>query len=159
MFEPSLFDKLFDENPQLPALAGFKRIGLDELKDLVARDLESLLNTRMFFSEEQLKEYPEAKHSVLSFGLNDFASLSLASINDRAAICRSIENTIARQEPRLKNVHVALEFGARSINALHFNINALLVVDAANEPVNFDAQLQPSSLQYSVSKTRFSKNT
>jgi type VI secretion system protein ImpF len=158
MFEPSLLDKLFDENPQLPALAGFKRISLDELKDMVARDLESLLNTRMFFSEEQLKDYPEAKHSMLSFGLNDFASLSLASITDRASICRSIENAIARQEPRLKNVRVSLELNERAINALHFGISALLVVDAANELVSFDAELQPSSLQYSVNKARFNRN-
>ena len=45
-FEPSLFDKLFDD----PPLAAVRRkLSLDELKDSVARDLEALLNTRVVF--------------------------------------------------------------------------------------------------------------
>jgi type VI secretion system protein ImpF len=40
-----------------------------------------------------------------------------------------------------------------TINRLSFSITGLLVASASEEPVNFDAVLQPSTLQYSISKT------
>ena len=39
-----------------------------------------------------------------------------------------------------------------SVNRLKFSITALLVVSTSEEPVNFDALLQPSTLQYSINK-------
>lgn len=150
-FEPSLFDKLFDP---VPAAAARRQLSLEHLKDSVARDLEALLNTRTAFDEDGRGTYPEALHSVASFGLRDFAGLSLANVHDRERICRSIERAIARHEPRLKEVEVTLELGRQAINALFFSIRALLVVRPAQEPVSFDAMLQPTTLQYSVDRTR-----
>jgi type VI secretion system protein ImpF len=155
-FEPSFLDKLFDNDPRSPAAAVLRRLSVDELKDTVARDIEALLNARIVFHEEDLKAFPECKRSILTYGMNDFAGLSLASHSDRVFICRSLELAIARHEPRLKNVYVNLEVDKNSINVLHFSIRALLVVDEAREPINFDALLQPSTLQYAVSKSRVS---
>ena len=67
-------------------------------------------------------------------------------------MCRSLEQTIARHEPRLRNVRASLEMEDGSTNRLNFAIAALLVLEAAQEPVSFDAVLQPSSLQYSITK-------
>jgi type VI secretion system protein ImpF len=54
-FEPSLFDKLFDD----PPLAAVRRkLSLDELKDSVARDLEALLNTRVVFDAALAQDFP-----------------------------------------------------------------------------------------------------
>ena len=61
---------------------------------------------------------------------------------------------IARHEPRLRNVRASLELRDDAVNCLNFSITALLVVHAAQEPVNFDAVLQPSSLHYTISKAR-----
>ena len=47
-----------------------------------------------------------------------------------------------------------LELQRQAINALHFSIRAVLVVNPAQEPVAFDALLRPTSLQYSVSRAR-----
>ncbi len=150
-FEPSLFDKLFDD----PPLAAVRRkLSLDELKDSVARDLEALLNTRVVFDEALAQDYPLAQASVASFGLADFAGLSLASVHDRQRICTGIERAVALHEPRLRDVWVELELQRQAINALHFSIRAVLVVNPAQEPVAFDALLQPTSLQYSVSRAR-----
>ena len=80
--------------------------------------------------------------------------MSLASSEDRAHICRCLEKSIGRHEPRLRNVRASLEIQDGSINRLNFAIAALLVVSSAKEPVNFDAVLQPSTLQYSISKSR-----
>ena len=153
-FAPGLFDKLMGGNGRANAHGIVTRLTLEELKDTVARDLESLLNTRAVIEEEILKPFPECGKSIVAYGLNDFAGLSLASTEDRAHICRCLEESIDRHEPRLRNVQASLELQDGSINRLNFAITAMLVVNTAQEPVNFDAVLQPSTLQYSISKSR-----
>lgn len=150
-FEPSLFDKLFDDQPVGPAR---RRLSLEQLKDSVARDLEALLNTRVVFADDFDAAFPLTARSVARFGLSDFAGFSLASVYDRRRICASIEAAIAAHEPRLREVRVDLELHRKTVNALYFSINALLVVRPAQEPVSFDALLQPTSLQYSVTRHR-----
>lgn len=150
-FEPSFFDKLFDDQP---VGAARRRLSLEQLKDSVARDLEALLNTRMAMDEELAESFPLVARSVAGFGLADFAGLSLANVYHRRKICSSIESAIAAHEPRLRDVRVDLELHRKTVNALYFSINAVLVVRPAQEPVSFDALLTPTSLQYSVSRHR-----
>ena len=153
-FAPGLLDKLLVGNKHRSSNDVVTRLSMEDLKDSVARDLEALLNTRKVIPESILLTYPECGKSIVTYGLNDFAGLSLASTDDRAFICRSLEQTIARHEPRLQNVVAALEVQEGSINRLNFAISAMLVVHPAQEPVSFDAVLQPSSLHYSISKGR-----
>ena len=153
-FEPSFLDKLFDDEPHLPASPAMRQLSLEELKATVARDVEAILNTRIALTEHELLALPECRKSVLTYGLNDFAGLSLASHYDRTFICKSIQQAIERHEPRLQQVAVTLEMNQQSTNALYFAIQALLVVHPAEEPVSFDAMLQPSTLQYSVTRAR-----
>lgn len=154
-FEPSLLDKLFDDDARGTATApSLRQLSLEELKATVARDVEALLNTRTVFSELDLERLPECKQSVLTYGLQDFSGLSLASYYDRSFICQSIQQAIAWHEPRLQEVKVALEVKDQSTSALYFAIQALLVVHPAEEPVSFDAMLHPSTLRYSVSRSR-----
>lgn len=153
-FAPSLFDRLMNDSAKSAANPVISRLSIEELKDTVARDLEAMLNTRAVIPEDLLKNFPECGKSIVAYGLNDFAGMSLASIDDRNAICRSLEGAIARHEPRLRNVRATLEIREGAINRLNFAISALLVVNAAREAVSFDAVLQPSTLQYSISKTR-----
>lgn len=156
-FEPSFLDKLFDDEPHLPASPAMRQLSLDELKTTVARDVESILNTRIALTDDDLAALPECQQSVLTYGLNDFAGLSLASHYDRAFICKSIQQAIDRHEPRLRQVAVTFELNEQATNSLNFSIRALLVVHPAEEPVNFDAMLQPSTLQYSVTRSRGAK--
>ena len=149
-FEPSLFDKLFEAEGQSPY--ALRRLSIEEMKETVARDIEALLNTRMVFTEEDLRRYPNCQRSVLTYGLSDFSGLSLASHYDREFICRSLEQAIARHEPRLTHVRVMLHVDSRATSVLYFAITAMLDVGPAHEPVTFDATLQPSTLQYSVTK-------
>ncbi|PKO26751.1 MAG: type VI secretion system baseplate subunit TssE [Betaproteobacteria bacterium HGW-Betaproteobacteria-5] len=150
-FEPSLFDKLFDDQPMGAAR---RRLSLEQLKDSVARDLEALLNTRVVLDDGVADDFPLSGRSVAGFGLVDFAGLSLSNIHDRQRICAAIESAIAAHEPRLREVKVEIELHRKTINALYFSINAVLVVRPAQEPVSFDALLQPTSLQYSISRHR-----
>ena len=152
-FLPGLFDRLIEHSGQGPA-GIVPRVSLDEMKDSVARDLEALLNTRMVAPEDAFRRFPECARSIVTYGLHDFAGLSLSSFDDRAFICRSLEAAIARHEPRLRNVQARLELRDDAVNRLNFSITALMVVSSAHEPVNFDAVLQPSSQHYTISKAR-----
>ncbi|MEN3276670.1 MAG: type secretion system protein ImpF [Massilia sp.] len=149
-FTPGLFDRLL--GPTTRTVSASARMSVEEMKDAVARDLEALLNTRLVLPPDLLKGYPECSNSLVSYGMNDFADLSLSSPSDRAFICGCIERTIACHEPRLRNVKAALELREGAVNRLDFSITALLVLSTAQESVNFDAVLQPSTLSYSINK-------
>jgi type VI secretion system protein ImpF len=153
-FIPGLFDRLMSASDQ--SLSGDLVFlhSLEELKDAVARDLEALLNTRTVMQDNLWKSYPECQKSIITYGLNDFSGLSLASTDDRAYICCCLEQAITRHEPRLKNVEAFLEVQEGAVNRLNFAVSALLIVHPCAEPVSFDAVLQPSTLHYSISKTR-----
>lgn len=154
-FLPTLFERLFDDAPHREAESNpLKRWTVDELKESVAKDLESLLNSRAPLLRDIFDRYPESLRSVASFGMGDFVGLSLANPADRDYICRALEQTIAHHEPRLHDVIVTLEAGRNSVGCLQFGINAVLCVAPANEPVSFDALLQPNTLQYSVARPR-----
>lgn len=154
-FAPTIFDKLFDNESRVPTETNsLRRLNIEELKESVAADLETLLNSRRGHSDERLQAYPYASMSILSFGIVDFVGLSLSNPADCHRICRGIEQTISWHEKRLCNVRVTLENDRYTTNTLRFCIHALLVVYPAREPVNFDALLQPTTQQYSVVRGR-----
>lgn len=164
-YVPGLLERLMGEGTQAGAAAGgtgtgrIRRIGIEQLKDSVARDLEALLNTRTALAPEDLAAYPLARASVLDYGLTDFAAFCLSSSEDRAAICASLKAAIERHEPRLKNVSAQLAPAGKDggrVNRLEFVIHATLHAgpgfDFGSEPVDFNAVLQPSTLYYAISK-------
>jgi len=159
-YTPGLFDRLLGAPQrgstgapgtslarQLP-----QRLTIEELKEAVARDLEALLNTRASLAEETLKDFPLCSRSLVAYGLRDFADRCLSSPLERAAICASIEKTIASHEPRLRKASASFVQGRGAVNRLNFSITALLVASMSEEPVSFDAVLTSSNLQYSVSR-------
>jgi type VI secretion system protein ImpF len=143
---PGLLDRLMGERTH-PG-----RAGVEQLKDNVARDLEALLNARAGMPPEAFDAYPLARASILNYGLTDFAAFCLSSSEDRAAICACLKEAIERHEPRLKNVSAALEEEQGGVNRLSFVIHATLHVGPGIEPVNFNAVLQPSSLNYVINR-------
>jgi type VI secretion system protein ImpF len=153
-FAPSLLDRLLDDTPGAAADgATTPQVSLEQLKDSVVRDLEALLNARCGLRREALAGHAQVQRSILSFGMLDFSSMSLANTDERDAICRAIEDAIRAHEPRLRNVRVGLSDDSGA-NRLLFTIQALLVANPAREPVSFNATLQPSTQLYSVSKAR-----
>jgi type VI secretion system protein ImpF len=147
-FLPGLLDRLMGE------AGGAPRQGIEQLKDSLARELEALLNTRLGFPPGYFDACPEARSSILNYGLVDFAGFCLSSSEDRAAICASLKDAIERHEPRLKNVSASLEREAGNVNRLNFVIHATLQVANGLEPVDFNAVLQPSSLHYAIATER-----
>jgi type VI secretion system protein ImpF len=154
-FAPFLLDRLMDHSSGAgPADASRLTRSLEQLKDSVARDVEALLNSRSAMSEAELSDYKEAKRSLLRFGLDDFSSRTLASVDDRAHICQSIQRAIADHETRLRNTVVEIEVdNTRGGGAVRFLIRGLLVLHPTAEPVSFDAVMRTGSKHYEVQKS------
>jgi type VI secretion system protein ImpF len=84
-FQPTLFERLFDNAPQRSVEADpLRGWSIDELKDSVARDLESLLNSRNALDGEVVGEFQQVQHSLLTYGMCDFVGRSLANPADRS---------------------------------------------------------------------------
>lgn len=147
-FTPGVLDRLMDERAE-----GSGQLSVEQIKDLVARDLEALLNTRVALPASAFAGHPLAGASILNYGLLDFAAFCLTSTEDRAAICASIKSAIETHEPRLKEVSAGLVPLAGSVNRLDFVIHARLALLDSGDAVNFSAVLQPSSLHYAVRRT------
>ncbi|MCC2959032.1 type VI secretion system baseplate subunit TssE [Massilia sp. IC2-278] len=147
-FIPGVLDRLMDERAE-----GSAQLSVEQIKDLVARDLEALLNTRVALPASAFAGHPLAGASILNYGLLDFAAFCLTSAEDRAAICASIKSAIETHEPRLKEVSASLVPLAGSVNRLDFVIHARLALLDSGDAVNFSAVLQPSSLHYAVRRT------
>ena len=153
-FVPSLLDRLIDAAPLSGSEPTRPSLSLEQLKDAVARDLESLLNARHGSSRDAFDRFANARRSIAAFGLDDFAAMSMTSIDDRAAICRSIERAINNFEPRLRGVRVELDKRDTATQKLRFAIRAVLIAHPLQEPVNFDAVLQTTTQSYAVQTGR-----
>lgn len=153
-FSLPLLDRLIDHAPRTPSEPLKPTLTLEQLKDAVARDVEALLNARHGARREALADFPNARASVVGFGLDDFVAMSMASTVDRDAICRAIERAITTHEPRLRSVRVELDRRDAQTQKLRFSIKAVLVAHPMHEPVSFDAVLQTTTQNYAVQSAR-----
>lgn len=126
-----------------------------QLRDAVARDLESLLNSRSAMDFEEMHGCPNAQKSIVCFGVRDFVGRVLTNSEEQRYIARSLSHAIETHEPRLRHVRVEFDSRPGSTNALSFTIRAMLVVHPARESVSFDAVLQPAMSRFAVMKARF----
>jgi type VI secretion system protein ImpF len=147
----SILDRLIDERPDVSSEpAGGRLQNVEQLRGAVARDLQALLNTRREGIDDGTGEDGELARSVINYGLPDFTSLSVNGMTDRRFIVQSLEEAIARFEPRLEQVAVKLENPRAHDHRFRFRIDALLRVEPALEPVVFDAVLELNTHQYRV---------
>lgn len=143
----ALIDRIVDS--PLPEDNG-RPISSSEMRALVSRDLETLLNTRSEGARLIPEIYKECRASLLTFGVLDFSSYSLLSTQDRDRIRRSLEQAIGLHESRLSRVRVTLESQSKFERALRFRVDAMLDFGEQDEKVQFDAYLQISSQSYVV---------
>lgn len=151
---PSVLDRLLDANPEMtrdpPKSRGQH---LAELRRAVRRDLEALLNTR-----QRCISWPsdltELDHSLISYGVRDFASMPLGTAAQRETFCRDIEAIIRRCEPRFVSVSVALLENSESVDrTMRFRIEALMYADPAPEAIVFDLFVDPAGREIKVTDT------
>lgn len=150
---PSILDRLFDEDVSEKSdqtASGVANIFL--FKAAIARDLESLLNSRCVDAEEFRRSYPLASSSMLFYGIRDLSSLSLLDPAHQAQLREQIRRSIDRFEPRLGQVRVSMEMRHDLERRLRFRVDAILRVHPARPPVTFDAWLHIASAQYQFSE-------
>lgn len=145
-FQPTLFERLLVSRTDNRDIYHWN---INELKESVAHDIEELLNSRAIHLED-IKHYPHIKKSVLNFGILDFVGLSTANPEHRDQICQAIQDTIACQETRLSYVKVSMHMDSDHVGSLFLTIKGLLNLKPLQEPVAFDAVLNPSTQQYSI---------
>ncbi|WP_321470266.1 type VI secretion system baseplate subunit TssE [uncultured Paludibaculum sp.] len=146
-----LLDRLIDHEPwskveMLPSRAQAIRA----LKESIKRDLEWVFNTRKIV-EESPKALAELKNSLYNFGLMDMTSVRLHSPEDEKTLLRAIESAVEFFEPRLKQVRVSSQEPLRKQERnLHFQIDAMLMLDPSPEAISFDTYLDLTRGEYQV---------
>lgn len=152
-FVPSILDRLLDDEPKVGAdSVDAKRVNIFQFKAALARDLECLLNTRCIDVDDWIEQYPQAKRSVIAYGIEDLSSLSLLDPSHRSLLRDRIRKTIELFEPRLSRVRVTLETTQDHERKLRFRVDAILRIHPTKPPVSFDAWLHLSSSQYKFSE-------
>jgi len=140
----SVLDRLAQTNPRY---GGNLRIGFRDLLQAVRRDIEWVLNSKRLQLGE-LEEYPEARRSILNYGLPDFSHYSGSSPADCQRICGLITQTLQRFEPRLAPGTIRVEHlveKEKTGTFTRFRIHGLLHVDPVKEPVIFDTEIEMES--------------
>jgi len=139
----SLLDRLIDDEPD-QKLEVVKPVStlLRDAKANIRRDLENLLNTRLY-RQSDLGDYPELKKSVVNYGLPDFSSVQFSSAEHREQFRQEIESTITRYETRFRRVRVEItQAGEEHERTMYLKINALLMVEPDPIPLLFDSRIQ-----------------
>lgn len=150
VLRPTLLDRLLAPTgaPAHPA------IGLRELKRSVARDLEWLLNTKAVLPRHELiAELPEARASVLTYGIPDYTNASWRSPADARRICGEIAQAVRTFEPRLVPATVRvtiLQSAGVDDFSLRFRIEGTLHVEPVSEPVSFDSSVETGTGAFRV---------
>jgi len=147
---PSVLDRLLDDEPEHTQLNERVLFELSYFRRALARDLESLLNTRLMAQTETFEEYPQASASMLRYGIPDLSGISLLNPDDRELLREQLRRAIETHEPRLSRVRISLDAPRESERHLRFRVDAVLKVHPHRPPVTFDATLQLSSNVYKV---------
>jgi type VI secretion system protein ImpF len=100
--QPALLDRLTDEEPDKREEPRERRVmSKSRLRQAVLRDLAWLLNATRLESSESLASLPDARHSVINFGLPALAGRAASSL-DVADLERAIRQSLVDFEPRIR---------------------------------------------------------
>ncbi|XQW83478.1 type VI secretion system baseplate subunit TssE [Thalassotalea piscium] len=152
--QASILDRLIDDSPESPDIKeANKGLNLKQLRASVRRDLENLLNAKVQWLTWP-ENYKELDNSLLNYGLHDFSSMAVASLEGRQLLCQQVAETIKRFEPRFIEVEVeAMESEQPLDRIMRLRINALLYADPEPEYITFDSEVEPVNLGLKVVET------
>lgn len=124
--QPSLLDRLTDENPQSGVESRDQRmISWQRLRDAVRRDLAWLLNCVHLEATDDLSPWPLVARSTLNYGMPETSGIPVANINVDI-LQKRVKQAILDFEPRLMrsklSVTVEKQPAAMNRNSLVFLI-------------------------------------
>lgn len=140
---PSLLDRLIDDDPSR-SLEAVKPMGvvMSDIKTSIRRDLENLLNTRIY-RQFDIGSFNQLETSVVNYGIQDFSHIQFDSEEEREKFSWAIRRTIERYEPRFQRVDVSIEpFGEDFQRTLYLKISATLLVEPDPVPLVFDSRVR-----------------
>lgn len=139
---PSVLDRLMDDDPDSRVEQAIPRqTATHQLKEAIRRDLEQLLNTRLF-GHADIQDHAELHKSVSGYGLPDFSTVIMGAPEHQEIYRQTIEDTISRFETRLRSVRVKFdESGRGDERTLFLRISAILTVERDQVPLLFDSRL------------------
>jgi type VI secretion system protein ImpF len=146
-----LLDRLLDDEPKIKSeLPMTRSVSLTRLKIAVRRDLENLLNTRR--TPDLIPEGSvEILRSVYYYGLPDITSMPANFLYEQTKLLQSIETAVKTFEGRLDGVRVSLVPVVGQSRVLRFVIDGMLRIDPLPEHVVYDASIELTSLEVSIS--------
>jgi type VI secretion system protein ImpF len=147
---PSMVDRLID--PESGGTSARRGYGLEQMVEVVRRDLEDLLNTRQSFSNIP-PEFDYLRKSVLAYGLPDFTSMSASTNEERGKLGAIIERIVEQHEPRLKSVRALLVKSETDARSVRFHIEARLRVEPSPE-VGFETTLELTTGHASIQASK-----
>lgn len=131
----SVLDRLVDAHPRHDTESPPRRTAsVEELRQLIQRDLEWLLGTR--WKAQDRGTGPHGR-TVVEYGLEDFAPFSPSDQRATRRMARAIREAIEAYEPRLQDVTVTVDAAPHTPGAAKATVRALLVVGDVREPVAF----------------------
>ncbi|MCC6535884.1 MAG: type VI secretion system baseplate subunit TssE [Burkholderiales bacterium] len=99
--QPSLLDRLIDEEPDKRAEAPERRVlTLSRLRECTLRDLNWLFNATQMAAPKALEDHPYVASSVVNYGLPAFSGTTASGIDIRA-MENALRQAILNFEPRL----------------------------------------------------------
>lgn len=149
---PSLLDRLIDDSPELGKDV-IQPFTWKDMRHSVRRDLENLLNAKVSWLVWP-KWCKELDCSIFAYGLPDFSAMPLSSTNGRQVLCRIIEETIRKFEPRFVDVTVTVVSEEQLLDRiLRLRIYALFHATPEPEEVIFDSEVEPVCLGIRISES------
>ncbi|AHK19857.1 type VI secretion system baseplate subunit TssE [Yersinia similis] len=135
---PILFDKLSLRH---------EHVRLPHWREVIVRDIESLLNDSAHSARLKLKKYPHCESSVLNYGLPSL-SQQVPVITDLLELARHIQRIIAtfesRLDPRSIKVVPLINKGETWVLAILFDIHARCNLPGEEHLVNLRIALDYS---------------
>jgi len=151
MLRPGVLDRLCaDESAS--AMDGNDGLSWTAYLDAIKRDLQDLLNTRRLLSEEALSLYPEARRSLLLYGLPDLTSLASASATQRDRLISLVEAAIAQFEPRLMGARVIPLAPDEAGREIRFRVEGFVRADPLPARIIFDSAIQVDQQQCRIER-------
>ncbi len=137
--QPSLLDRLTDDHPGAREESREKRIlGFEQLRAIVIRDLEWLLNAKAPPRLTGIHAHPEVSRSVLGYGLSSFWDQARSSVNEKD-LEKSIKKAICDFEPRIikKSLQISFEKqkGAADPLTIFFELRGEIWAEPMPEPL------------------------
>lgn len=156
--QPSLLDRLTDDAPAERSESRDQRVlTAQRLRAALLRDLAWLLNTGHLETVEDLQDYPEARRSVVNYGIPDLTGLTIAGA-DTAQIEKAVRQAIADFEPRIspQSLRVTAETGedGGARNALVFRIDGELWAKPAPQALCLKTQVDLETGDVTVTEGR-----